>query len=273
MRGARRGAPARALRPLALAALAALVLLPLLPLALWAVAGAWPPGAVVPTELDDRGLRLALDDRVLDAALTSTLVAAVVATLACVVGLPAGRALGLHAFRGRRAVQALLLAPVLVPPLAVALGLQVTFLRLGLAGTVTGVVLVHLLPTVPYAATLLGAAYAGVGTAHEQQARVLGAGPWRAVRHASLPLLRPVLATTWVLAFLLSWSEYVLALLIGSGQVTTLPLLLFSAVESSDRTAAAALGLVVVLPPVLLVLLAARVLTASQVGAVGLSRA
>ena len=57
-----------------------------------------------------------------------------------------------------------------------------------------------------------------------------------------------------LLTFLISWSEYVLTLLIGGGRVTTLPLLLFAAIGSSDRTAAAALGLLVVLPPVLLVL-------------------
>jgi putative spermidine/putrescine transport system permease protein len=258
---------------LVLAVLGSLLLLPLLPLLLWVGAGSWPPGDLLPAPVPGRGLRLVGDDRVLAAAGTSTLVATLVATLACLVGLPAGRALGLHEFRGRRLVQFLLLAPVLVPPIAVALGLQVTFLRLGLAGTVTGVVLVHLVPTVPYAATLLGAAYANLGDAHERQARVLGAGPWRAVRHASLPLLRPVLLTTWLLTFLVSWSEYVLTLLIGGGRVTTLPLLVFSAVESSDRTAAAALGLAVVVPPVLLVLLAARTLASERVVAVGLARA
>lgn len=255
-----------------LLALAGVVVLPVVPLLLWAGAGSWPPGELLPAAPTARGLRLVADDRVLAALGTSTLVATLVATLACAVGLPAGRALGLHAFRGRRLVQFVLLAPVLVPPIAVALGLQVTFLRVGLDATVAGVVLVHLVPTVPYAALLLGAAYANLGEAHEQQARVLGAGPWRAVRHASLPLLRPALLTTWLLAFLVSWSEYVLTLLIGGGRVTTLPLLLFSAVESSDRTAAAALGLVVVVPPVVLVLLAARVLVSERVAAAGLAR-
>lgn len=210
---------------------------------------------------------------VLAATGTSALVAALVATAACAVGWPAGRALGLHQFRGRRAVQFLLLAPILVPPLAVGLGLQVTFLRLGLSGSVPGVVLVHLLLTVPYTATLLAGAHANLGDALERQARMLGAGPWVAVRHASFPLLRPALVTTWLLAFLVSWSEYVLTLLVGAGQVTTLPLLLFSAIESSDRTAAAALGMVVVLPPVLLVVLAARALLAERVSIVGFGRA
>ena len=47
-------------------------------------------------------------------------------------------------------MQFLLLAPVIVPGLAVTLGIQVFFIRYGLADTVAGVVLVHLIPTVPY---------------------------------------------------------------------------------------------------------------------------
>ena len=64
-----------------------------------------------------------------------------------------------------------------------------------------------------------------------------------------------------------------LTLLIGTGRVATLPLLLFSAIESSDRTAAAALGLLVVLPPVVLVVLVAGTLARDATTRVGLARA
>ncbi len=260
-------------RPLILGALTAVVLLPLLPVLLWAVAGPWRYPDLLPPTTSARGLRLIAEPGVVAALGTSLLIATAVAVLACAIGLPAGRALGLHVFRGRRLVQFLLLAPVIVPPLAVTLGLQVFFIRQGLADTVGGVVLVQLMPTVPYAATLLAASYANLDTDHERQARVLGAGPWRAQLAVTLPLLRPALLTTFLLTFLISWSEYILTLLIGGGRVTTLPLLLFSAIESSDRTAAAALGLLVVLPPVLLVLLAARFVGGRDAAWLGVARA
>ena len=76
-------------------------------------------------------------------------------------------------------MQFLLLAPVIVPGLAVTLGIQVFFVRYGLSDTVLGVVLVQLMPTVPYAATLLGAAFANLDVDYERQARSLGAGPVR----------------------------------------------------------------------------------------------
>ena len=72
------------------------------------------------------------DRAALDALLTSLTIAGVVAVLAAVIGAGAGRALGLYDFRGRRFVQFLLLAPAIVPTLAVTLGIQVFFIRYGL---------------------------------------------------------------------------------------------------------------------------------------------
>lgn len=241
---------------------------PLVPLLLWAVAGDFRYPALVP-QLSGRGLALVADPAVLAALGTSLLIASAVAVIATGIGAAAGRALGLHRFRGRRAVQLLLLAPVLVPTLAVTLGIQVFFIRYGLADTVAGVVLVQLVPTVPYVSLVMASSFAGLDVGIEDVGRVLGAGPLRRLLFVTLPAVAPGLAVAALFAFLISWSEYVLTLLIGGGTVQTLPLLLFAAIGSADLTAAAALALVVALPPVLLVGLTARYLTGSAPATVG----
>jgi putative spermidine/putrescine transport system permease protein len=251
--------------------LGAALLVPLVPLVLWAVAGEFRYPALTP-ELSGRGPGLLLDAQVLAALGTSLVIAVAVAVLATLAGAAAGRALGLYAFPGRRAVQLLLLAPVLVPTLAVTLGIQVFFIRYGLADTVAGVVLVQLVPAVPYASLVMAAAFAGSDVDVEDAARVLGAGPLRRLVHVTVPAVAPGLAVAALFAFLISWSEYILTLLIGGGTVRTLPLLLFSAIGSSDLTAAAALSLVVAAPPVLLVGLTARFLTGTGPVAVGFGR-
>ena len=249
-------------------------LLPLVPLLGWAVSGSWRYPDLVPRELTDRGLLLVLDPRsdVLRGLLTSLTVGGCVAAVAAVIGLCAGRALGLHTFRGKRLVQLLLLAPALVPTLAVTLGLQVHLIRFGLADTVAGVVLVHLVPTIPYVTLVMAAAFANFEPAYEQQARVLGAGALRTLWSVTLPAVRPALAVAAYFAFLISWSEYVLTLVVGGGTVKTLPILLFAYIGSTDLTAAAALGVLFVLPPLLLVLLTARSLGARDTPAIGLGR-
>jgi putative spermidine/putrescine transport system permease protein len=219
-------------------------------------------------------MRLLVDPRarILQGLATSTAIAASVAVLSCLIGFPAGRAIGLYRFRGRRLVQFLLLAPVIVPGLAVALGIQVFFIHYGLSDTAFGVVLVQLVPTVPYASTILAGAFANVDIAYERQARALGAGPIRTLAFVTVPLMRSAMLLAALFAFLISWNEYVLTLLVGGGQVKTLPLLLFAAIGSSDTTAAAALALVVVLPPLLLIVAGSRLLSSGSASVVGFAR-
>ena len=62
-------------------------------------------------------------------------------------------------------------------------------------------------------------------------------------------------------AFLISWSQYLLTLLIGGGQVITLPMLLFSAASGGNPSLVAILSLVFVAPPVLVIAATARQLT------------
>ncbi len=250
------------------------LLLPFVPLLVWAGAGQWRYPAVVPQHFSDRGVRLLVDPAsdVLQGLVTSLALGLSVAVIACAVGLSAGRALGLYSFRGKRLVQFLLLAPAIVPGLAVTLGIQVFFLRYGLSGTVPGVVLVQLVPTIPYVTLVLGSAFSNFEVGYEEQARTLGAGPLRTFWHVTLPTIRPALVVAAFFAFLISWSEYILTLLVGGGTVKTLPLLLFAYIGSSDLNLAAALAVLFVLPPFLLVLITSRYLTGSGTAAVGFGR-
>ena len=250
------------------------LLLPFGPLLVWAGSGQWRYPALVPQHASARGLQLVTDPSsdVLTGLLTSLSLGATVSALACLVGLSAGRALGLYAFRGKRLVQFVLLAPAIVPGLAVTLGIQVFFLRYHLSGTVPGVVLVQLVPTIPYVTLVLGSAFANFELGYEEQARSLGAGPLRTFWHVTLPAIRAPLVVAAFFAFLISWSEYVLTLLIGGGTVKTLPLLLFAYIGSSDLNEAAALAVLFVLPPFVLVALTSRFLTGSGNAAVGFGR-
>ena len=250
------------------------LVLPVLPLLLTAVSGGWRYPALVPTTFSARGFKLVTDPHgdVLGALRTSLVIAISVAVIASGIGLAGGRAIGLYAFRGKRIVQFLLLAPVIVPGLAVTIGIDVFFIRYGLAGTMPGVILVHLVPTIPYVTLVLGASFANFDTDYEDQARVLGAGPLRTLWSVTLPAVRPGLVVAAFFAFLISWSEYILTLLIGGGSVKTLPLVLFAYISQSDTTEAAAVALVFIAPPLLLVTLTSRYLTGSGSGVVGLGR-
>ena len=66
-----------------------------------------------------------------------------------------------------------------------------------------------------------------------------------------------------LLAFLISWSQYVLTLLIGGGRVVTLPILLFSTLAGGNPTTTSGLSLIFIAPLVLALALSSRYLTAT----------
>ena len=241
------------------AALGALALLavgwfsvPLLPLLGWSVADRWSAPALLPQETGVRGWVAAWDAGLLGAGLRSLLLGVVVALIATPLGAIAGRVLGWGRTRARVIVAAGMLLPVLLPPFAVSMGLDVLLLRARVPGLVATIAVLAAF-ALPYCAFTIGAGYAATDPDIESQARSLGASARQARWRATLPALRRPLVVAAALAFLVGWSDYVVTLLLGGGQLITLPVLLGSTASGSgNEPAVAALAVATALPPVLL---------------------
>jgi putative spermidine/putrescine transport system permease protein len=265
--------PRRLRDALGCAVIGIFIVLPLVPVAIWSVSATWFFPHVIPTRIDTRAWEylFAPNSKVLPAFWTSLLIASVVTVIASLIGLSAGRAMGLHSFRGKRLVYFLVLAPEIIPPLTVAMGNQVAFIKLGLADTILGVILVQLVPTIPYVTLVMSAVYANYDLNNEAQARVLGASPMRAFIHVTLPAVFPGLVVAALFAFLIAWSEYIMTLLIGGGVVQTLPLVLF-AFATSDLSVASALCILFVAPAIVIMLISSRFLSSDRATMGGFGR-
>jgi putative spermidine/putrescine transport system permease protein len=259
-------APSRRVRPatLALGTLAvALALGPIATLAVQALADRWFGSAIVPQQFGLRGVRRAIADPSIGAAVrNSVIVALATVTIALALAWPAARAL---ATDGRRSLQIALLTPLLVPPLALGEGLAPWFLRLGFADTLGAIVLAHLVTVLPYVTLALVPAFTPQVLALEQTAAALGAGTAHRLRTVTIPAVRRHLLLALALGFTVSWSQYGTSLVIGGG-VPMLPVVLVPFVRS-DRQIAAVLDLVFLAPPLLLVGLAAIVRQPGEVDA------
>lgn len=219
---------------------------PLIVLVVWAFARSWPWPGLWPSSFSFDGWRyfLSPSSGALKAFGESVGLALVVTGLSLAISVPAARAMALYDFPGKGFVEFLILAPVIVPSISVALGIHMNFIRLGLADTFAGVVLVHLIPCLPYGIRILTNVFRALGWNMEIQARVLGAGPWRTFLHVTLPLIVPGLASAGSLLFIISLSQYLLTFLIGGGRVRTITLMLFPFVQNGERNPAAVLSLV-----------------------------
>jgi putative spermidine/putrescine transport system permease protein len=236
-----------------------LLLAPLFLFAVYAFSRSWFYPSPIPTQWNPAAISLLLENsRVGEALRDSLWIGGVVSLVSLALGFPAAHTLGTHIFRGREWVWLLFFLPTVLPPLAIGMGLNVFFLRLGIAGSHLAVLLAHLAPALPYTIFTLTGVFSSYDQNFEHQARSLGASKWRVFFQVRLKLVLPGVLVAGLFAFLVSWSQYLLTLLIGGGRVLTLPMLLFSAVSGGNPATIAALALVFVLPPVLVIAFTAR---------------
>jgi putative spermidine/putrescine transport system permease protein len=135
-----------------------------------------------------------------------------------------------------------------------------------------GVIVAHLLPTLPYMVLVMASTFSHAQIEMEYQARTLGAGAIRAFLAVGVPAAVPGILTGSLFVFLISWSQYALTVLIGGGRVLTLPLLLFSFAGAGDLSLTAALSIVFLSPAVLILALTARFLTGRSIALAGFAR-
>ena len=226
---------------LILAAAGLCILLPMALLLVWSAAARWPWPDLLPEEYSLRTVRELLFGTASLPALvgSSTLLALVVAVLGTAVGLLTAGATELYDIPGKSLVRFGTFLPLLVPGTVFAMGIQITLIRLGLADTAAGVVLVHTIVAMPYCITILTDVTRAVGVKYEEQAAVLGAGPVRAFFQASLPALLPGVLSSMSMGFILSSSQYFTTLMVGGGRVRTLALVLVPYIQSGDRSLSA----------------------------------
>lgn len=159
----------------------------------------------------------------IDATILSFKVALVVSLVSTLLGLTTALLLTRHSFVGRNFVRALVMAPLVVPVIVIAVGLYYVYLRVGLNGTFTGLVIGHTVVTFPYATVVISAALLEVDPRLENAAVGLGAIRPRAFVEVTLPLIRPGLVVAALFGFLISFDEVVIAIFVTSAETMTLP--------------------------------------------------
>ena len=143
-------------------------------------------------------------------------VASVAASVAVLLAVPAGLAIGRHEFRGRQFLNGLLLSPLIVPHLVLGVAMLRLFALVGARGSTPWLALAHVVVITPYALRLVLAALAGLDRSAEQAALSLGASHATVFRRITLPLMLPGITGGWLLAFINSFDEVTMSIFITS---------------------------------------------------------
>ncbi len=157
-------------------------------------------------------------------AIFSTLIATFLGTLA---------ALGLSRAHApyRTAIMGLLISPMVVPLIISAAGMFFFYSRLGLQGTLPGVILAHAALSAPFVVITVTATLVGFDQSLIRAAANLGASPTRTFLKVIMPLILPGVISGALFAFVTSFDEVVVVLFVGSFKQRTIPWQMFSGIR------------------------------------------
>lgn len=225
---------------------AAAVILPVLTLFVWSFTQrwAWPyiiPGNFSLNAVIDVFEKLKKPGGIL---ISGVVLSLITALLSVIIALMSAKALLFYNFLGRNALLFGSILPFIVPASVFSMGVQLLFINLGLNNTLHGVMIAHLIYSLPYALRLIMDAMSAIGEKYEEQARVLGACGIRAFVDITVPMLLPVSLTAFCMAYIISFSQYFLTLLIGGGRVITFTIIMVPYLTSGNRNFASAYSLV-----------------------------
>lgn len=181
--------------------------------------------------LEDPSLRwfhFVLSDPVFQSALSSSLKVGLSASLAAmVVGTLSGLAFTRYRLQMQRPLEVLALAPIALPGLFLGLSLLAYFSRLGLRPSLFTVFLAHLLYVLPYVLMVIRSHLDRFDISIEEAARDLGANSWQTFWKVTFPIIWPTILASGVLAFALSFDEFLITLFV-IGSDSTLPVMMWS---------------------------------------------
>ena len=225
---------------------AALVLLPLAGLLQRA------PWSTLTSELADPATRTAVR--------LSLVCSLSAAALSVVLGLPLAWTLARYSFPGRRIVRALVLVPLVLPPVVGGVALLLAFGRRGLAGqllaswtgvtlpfTTAGAILAETFVAMPFFVIAAEAAFRNADRRYEEAARTLGASRSVVFLRVVVPTLWPALAAGATLAWARALGEFGATITFAGNspeRTTTIPLEVYVLLESGRLDASVALSLV-----------------------------
>jgi molybdate transport system permease protein len=200
---------------------------------------------------------------VTDALRLSLLTSLAATGAALVLGTPLAWLLARQRFPGRSAVRAVVLLPMVLPPVVGGAALLFAFGRRGLLGesvydqtglllpySAWGVIVANTFVAMPFLIITVEAGLRSMDRRYEDAAATLGASQWTVFRRITLPMVAPSIVAGAVLCWARALGEFGATVTFAGnlqGRTQTMPLAVFLALESGDRQAAIALSLLLIM--------------------------
>ncbi|MGL4254017.1 MAG: ABC transporter permease [Fusobacteriaceae bacterium] len=185
----------------------------------------------------------------------TALIALIALLINIVLGTPVASLLAKESFRGKKILESLVFLPLVIPGFVTTMGIQFLFIKLELIETLIGVGIVHSLVTFPYYIRALKAGYSTISSDYEKMGRLMGAGSLEIFFKINFPMLLPAFLAGVSLVIIVSFAQYLVTLIIGGGEIITLPILMFPFISGGDIRVGAVYSIIYIFINIILILL------------------
>jgi len=193
------------------------------------------------------------------AAFWNSLILAILVTAFCLaIGIPAAYAIVRLDVRGAAFLTSIFTAPLLLPTIVLGLAILIVFAGAGLIATWPGLIVAHLVITLPYALRVLATALQTLPRDIEEAAASLGASDLRVFLRVTLPLMMPGIVGASALCFLVSFDEVVVSLFLTGPNLSTLPVQMFHHAEDRANPMVACIAVLLIAITLAVVLVVER---------------
>ena len=200
--------------------------------------------------------KLFSDEAILSSTVNSLIVAAISTIFATVLGVLTAWTLERRAFRGQAAFESLLLMPIVIPEIMMGVAMLLFFVMIGLPLSLFTMIIAHTIFNFPVVALIVRARLRKLDPVLEEAAHDLGATPWLAFRHITLPLLMPGVIGAVLMAFTLSLDDFIISFFLAGAGSTTLPVKVYGMLKTAVTPEVNALSAVLVVVSMVLVAVA-----------------
>src|SRR5215217_3393470 len=201
------------------------------------------------------------DQTILDAFRISMIVGVTATAIATVIGTLTALALTRYRFRSKTIADSMIYAATVMPEIVVGVSLLVFFVAAGFALGITTIIIAHVAFTSSFVTIVVRARLSGMDRSIEEAAQDLGASPVQTFLRVTLPLILPGVMAGALLAFTLSFDDFVITFFVAGVGSSTLPLQIYSMIKFGVSPVINALSTVVMVSTMILILGSGRFLS------------
>ena len=193
------------------------------------------------------------DQSILNAFYNSMLVGVTSTIIATIIGTLTAMALTRHRFRGQSFADSTIYAATVMPEIVVGVSLLAFFVAIGFGLGITTIIIAHVAFNISFVTIVVRARLSGMDESIEEAARDLGANPVNTFFRVTLPLILPGVMAGALLAFTLSFDDFVITFFVSGVGSSTLPLKIYSMIKFGVSPVINALSTVILVATMILI--------------------